>query len=61
MGKENDKRVRITVTLNRDAYEKIKDISHQMGLLPATWVAMMATARANNIDIGSASENGNGN
>lgn len=60
MGKENGQRVRITVTLNKDAYEKIKHISHQMGLLPATWVAMMATAKANNIDITTVDENGNG-
>jgi len=51
MEKKKTTRVRITVTLNEDVYEKIKELSHQLGLLPATWVGMVATSKANKLEL----------
>jgi len=57
MSTEKPKRVRVTVTLHEDVYKKIKDLSHQVGLLPATWVAMTATSKVNHIDVSMNEEN----
>lgn len=43
--------IRITITLNRNVYEHIKRISSNMGLRPSTWMTMVCTAKANNVDI----------
>ena len=51
MVRENHQRARITVTLDLDVYEKIKALSRQVGLLPASWVAMAATSKVNHIEV----------
>jgi len=52
------RKIRITVTLTEDAYEKIKHVSLRMGLLPASWVSMVATSRVNNIELPIVKEEG---
>ena len=58
MEKKKTTRVRITVTLDEDVYRKIKRIGRLMGLLPATWVGMVATSKANSLEITTDSRQG---
>ena len=51
MARQAGKKVRITVSLEEEVYERIKKVSSQIGLLPATWVSMVATSKANNLEI----------
>ena len=43
--------VRITITLSRNVYEHIKQISGTMGLRPSTWMTMICTSKVNNIQV----------
>lgn len=43
--------VRITITLNQNVYEDIKKISNHMGLRPSTWITMICTSKANNVEL----------
>lgn len=43
--------VRVTITLNRDIYDKIRFRSKRLGLRPATWISMVATSKANDVDL----------
>ena len=45
------KSVRVTITLRHEIYDKIKEISYQMGLPPSTWIGMIATTKANDIEM----------
>ena len=45
------KMVRITITLNEKVYDDIKRISKEMGLRPSTWITMVSTSKANNLDL----------
>jgi hypothetical protein len=49
-GKGNG-RVRITVTLDAEVYDRIKKLGKKMGLMPASWVSMVATSKVNDIDV----------
>jgi hypothetical protein len=51
MTKRDAKSVRVTITLRHEIYDKIKEISHQLGLHPSTWIGMIATSKANNIEM----------
>ncbi|MFQ5976111.1 MAG: hypothetical protein ACE5J5_07350 [Candidatus Hydrothermarchaeales archaeon] len=43
--------LRVTITLRREAYEEIKRISRRQGLRPSTWISMVATSKANGIEV----------
>jgi len=49
---QNDgKTVRVTITLRVPIYAEIKKISHELGVRPSTWMAMICTSKANNIEL----------
>jgi len=43
--------IRVTITLEQEIYDRIKETSRQMGLRPATWISMVATSKMNNVDV----------
>ena len=43
--------IRVTITLDQGVYEEIKLTSRQLGLKPATWITMVATAKINNLNV----------
>lgn len=43
--------IRVTITLEQQIYDKIKDASRQMGLRPATWMSMVVTSKVNHVDV----------
>ncbi|MBU7032752.1 MAG: hypothetical protein HXS53_09495 [Theionarchaea archaeon] len=51
MSRSDAQTVRVTITLKLEIYDKIKEISNQLGLHPSTWIGMVATSKANNIDM----------
>jgi hypothetical protein len=51
MSQSDVKSVRVTITLKQEIYDKIKEISNQLGLHPSTWIGMVATSKANNIEM----------
>ncbi|MFQ6136848.1 MAG: hypothetical protein ACE5PM_06680 [Candidatus Hydrothermarchaeales archaeon] len=51
MPKRDAKSIRVTITLREGVYEEIKRISRQLGLRPSTWISMVATSKANNIEV----------
>lgn len=44
-------KVRVSVTLRREVFERIRDISRELGLKPSQWIAMAITSNANHINI----------
>jgi hypothetical protein len=48
---ESDQVIRVTITLNGNVYDEIKRISKQMGLRPSTWISMVCTSKANNVNL----------
>jgi hypothetical protein len=51
MTKKDVKSVRFTITLRHEIYDKIKDIRHQLGLPPFTWIGMIAPSTADDIEM----------
>ena len=43
--------IRVTITLEQEIYERIKETSRQMGLRPATWISMVTTSKVNQVDV----------
>ncbi len=43
--------VRVTITLRKDIYDTIRLRSRRLGLRPATWISMVATSKANDLDV----------
>ena len=50
MPQNNAGSTRITVTLDDQVYESIKELSRNLGLRPATWVTMTVTSKVNNVE-----------
>ncbi len=49
---QNDgRKVRVTITLQEQIYDEIKQISKELGIRPSTWMAMVCTSKANNIEV----------
>ncbi|MFQ6089644.1 MAG: hypothetical protein ACE5K0_12195 [Candidatus Methanofastidiosia archaeon] len=46
----SDEKVRITVTLRKDVYEKVKKLAYKKGLKPSTYITMMITSKVNEKD-----------
>ncbi len=51
MSQSDSENTRVTITLKAAVYEKIKVISARMGLRPSTWISMVTTSKANDIDM----------
>jgi hypothetical protein len=51
MHEPSDQVIRVTITLNGNVYDEIKRISKQMGLRPSTWISMVCTSKANNVQL----------
>jgi antitoxin component of RelBE/YafQ-DinJ toxin-antitoxin module len=51
MHETSDQVIRVTITLNGNVYDEIKRISRQMGLRPSTWISMVCTSKANNVNL----------
>jgi len=47
----DEEKVRVTITLREPVYTEIKKISHEMGIRPSTWMAMICTSKAGNIEL----------
>jgi len=50
-GAKDSRKVRISVTLRADIYQEIKRLSHDLGIKPASWIAMTLTAKVNDIEL----------
>ena len=50
---KGSRNLRVTITLNEEIYNEIKNISQNMGLHPSTWISMVATSKVNNVKIDS--------
>ncbi len=44
-------KVRVSVTLRREVFERIRRISQELGLKPSQWIAMAVTSEVNHISI----------
>ncbi|MCK5037609.1 MAG: hypothetical protein KAS16_00785 [Thermoplasmata archaeon] len=49
MAKNEAKTVRVTITLDKATYDKIKKQSKKIGLKSSTWISMVSTATVNSI------------
>jgi hypothetical protein len=51
MGGKDAKRskVRVSITLREDIYNEIKKLSHELGIKPASWMAMTLTSKVNSL------------
>lgn len=43
--------MRVSVTLREDIYLEIKRLSHDIGIKPASWIAMTLTSKVNDIEV----------
>ena len=43
--------VRVSLTLDSEIYEHVKEMSSQFGLRPSTWMRMVVTTKVNNIEL----------
>lgn len=50
-GSEDDKTVRRSVTLQKDVYEGVKDISHQLGISPSAFISMTITTKVKDVEV----------
>jgi len=50
MGTSDADSVRITLTLKEKVYDKVKQVSDQVGLRPSTWMTMVVTSKVNDVD-----------
>jgi hypothetical protein len=50
----------VTITLDTGVYSEIKRLSRAMGIRPSTWMAMVCTSKANNLEVNVVNGNGNG-
>ena len=50
MSQTDAEKIRITLTLNKDVYNKVKRISKVYGLRPSTWMTMLVSSNVNNAD-----------
>ena len=49
---QNDAKIaRVTISLDVDVYEKVKNLSHQMGLRPSSWMAMIISTQINDVHV----------
>ena len=49
---QNDAKIaRVTISLDAEVYKKVKDLSHQMGLRPSSWMAMIVSAQINDVHV----------
>ena len=49
---QNDAKIaRVTITLDMDVYDKVKDLSHEMGLRPSSWMAMIISTQVNDVHV----------
>lgn len=44
-------KVRVSVTLRREVFERIRRIGQELGLKPSQWIAMVVTSKVNHISI----------
>ena len=52
MHESDVKSMRVTITLSREAYERVKEMSRPMGLRPSTWMTMVITSKVNKMESG---------
>ena len=50
-GAKDDKIVRRSVTLQKDVYEAVKDLSHQLGISPSAFISMTITTKVNEVEV----------
>ena len=51
MHESDVKSVRVTLTLSREAYERVKEACRPMGLRPSTWMTMIVTSKVNDLEL----------
>ncbi len=50
-GSKDNKTVRRSVTLQKDVYDGVKDISHQLGISPGAFISMTITTKVNDVEV----------
>lgn len=50
-GSKDDKTVRRSVTLQKDVYDGVKDISHQLGISPSAFISMTITTKVKDVEV----------
>jgi len=51
MARKDADSTRITITIDKNIYGNIKEISKRMGISPSTWVTMICTSKVNDIEL----------
>jgi hypothetical protein len=51
MGGKKEEKIRVSITLREDVYEQIKDLSHDLGIKPTTWITMAVTSQVRGIKL----------
>lgn len=50
-GLKDGKTVRRSVTLQKDVYEGVKDLSHQLGISPSAFISMTITTKVKDVEV----------